>query len=704
MNLQKIQMNICLNFLIRHGKRDKFLSLLLVLVSILSLSASVFSINPPHTIFNDPDYYEPFTQKAAPWKGTTIRLSMAFPEYTGIYRVAGLADAAKGYVEMTKLSSETVPGEMFMPGYTWFNADYGLAPSSFERTGIIIEVPVDYKTEDIPESFRNYVPRGPIVKFEVVKLQKDGVTFTFFNHLPERGEVNIFENTINPQAEDTSPRYTSLVEISHKPNEWIDRRLDVLAFGLLGKAQAIYVMDHMPNGDKPDLVMAHDWTTGMLVAFLRQIAEARGQKPIRTIGKVHNNSFQGLAELWLPRYLGVDSGYYSRGFGTNNGFEHFSQYEGNGIAFLKALYTMSTGVSSVSLNYMRESLDHRFGMSMDPFAQEARDNYRNTGLLNGVDVIDYNPAFPPPGTNFANHFSLSDLTAKQRIKLDVQGLLKVEIDGEIYGIEVNPEAPLVCAFNRLSDQKGFQFLPEAFIELLETTNAQFVIIGDGKKEYKDKLIEIMKAYPGRFFYGSFEQWGAPYERVITFGADASLVPSTFEPSGQTQTKAQSVATIPIGSNVGGLVDSIEDGHTGIIFKLHYEQESGLLDIDKTRRSFLQGFQRFLGVYESAEDLSEMRVNMLKLNHAWKDRVPLFEAEVRYFYENGPRIVRQSGGLPADRVYSPLELLNMLLRAKVSMADEESLLRGLYSISEEMNPVVRDREERAVICSGLFGGI
>src|SRR5690606_35592060 len=49
------------------------------------------------------------------------------------------------------------------------------------------------------------------------------------------------------------------------------------------------------------------------------------------------------------------------------------------------------------------------------------------------------------------------------------------------------------------------------------------------------------------------------------GADAVLVPSRFEPCGLVQRIAQRYGTLPVAHRVGGLVDTIEDGETGVLF-------------------------------------------------------------------------------------------------------------------------------------------
>jgi starch synthase len=50
------------------------------------------------------------------------------------------------------------------------------------------------------------------------------------------------------------------------------------------------------------------------------------------------------------------------------------------------------------------------------------------------------------------------------------------------------------------------------------------------------------------------------------GADMFLMPSLYEPCGLTQMRAQRYGALPIGRQVGGLADTIEDGTTGFLFE------------------------------------------------------------------------------------------------------------------------------------------
>jgi glycogen synthase len=60
-------------------------------------------------------------------------------------------------------------------------------------------------------------------------------------------------------------------------------------------------------------------------------------------------------------------------------------------------------------------------------------------------------------------------------------------------------------------------------------------------------------------------WDASLSRRIYAGADVLLVPSRFEPCGLVQLLAQHYGALPVAHGVGGLIDTIVDGQTGVLF-------------------------------------------------------------------------------------------------------------------------------------------
>src|SRR5437667_7746978 len=100
-------------------------------------------------------------------------------------------------------------------------------------------------------------------------------------------------------------------------------------------------------------------------------------------------------------------------------------------------------------------------------------------------------------------------------------------------------------------------------DLLGKTDAQFIFLGAGEHRYHAALTELAAAAPDRvaveFAFTDHLEHG------LLAGADLLLMPSLYEPCGLTQMRAQRYGTIPVARRVGGLLDSIVDGETGVLF-------------------------------------------------------------------------------------------------------------------------------------------
>jgi hypothetical protein len=68
-----------------------------------------------------------------------------------------------------------------------------------------------------------------------------------------------------------------------------------------------------------------------------------------------------------------------------------------------------------------------------------------------------------------------------------------------------------------------------------------------------------------FAVGIAGGFASPLAAELLAGADLLLMPSLYEPCGLTQMRAQRYGAIPVARRVGGLLDSIVDGETGVLF-------------------------------------------------------------------------------------------------------------------------------------------
>ena len=103
-------------------------------------------------------------------------------------------------------------------------------------------------------------------------------------------------------------------------------------------------------------------------------------------------------------------------------------------------------------------------------------------------------------------------------------------------------------------------MKEGVDNVMEYSNAQFVVLGSGDLEYENYFKWMQEKYPGRFVMclGFVPE----LSRKIYAGADIFLMPSKSEPCGLSQMIALRYGTIPVVRETGGLKDSISDSGDG----------------------------------------------------------------------------------------------------------------------------------------------
>ena len=163
------------------------------------------------------------------------------------------------------------------------------------------------------------------------------------------------------------------------------------------------------------------------------------------------------------------------------------------------------------------------------------------GILNGIDVNDYDPAKDPQ--IYAN-YDPYHLGGKETCKAELQKEL---------GLTVDPTVPLVGIISRLSNQKGFDLI-ECVIRELMATGIQLVVLGMGEAKYTNLFSWAESEYPGRLA-ARFAMNHKLAHRIYA-GSDMFLMPSQFEPCGLSQMIAMRYGSVPIARETGGLRDTV----------------------------------------------------------------------------------------------------------------------------------------------------
>lgn len=283
-------------------------------------------------------------------------------------------------------------------------------------------------------------------------------------------------------------------------------------------------------GFSPDILHAHDWHAALLPAYLHSGLRGNDNfRSTRSVFTIHNLNYQGNAGAAAFPLTGLHQRYWAP-----DALEHFGQ-----LNPMKGGIIFADQVTTVSPNYAREIQASALGAGLDGILRSL--SFKLTGILNGIDAGEWDPATDPEIDTAYDCDSLAG-------KVDCKRALLHEA-----GLEYEEKAPLLAVVSRLVDQKGFQNLIPILPALLEG-GAQAVILGSGEPAYEDAFRRIAAAHPDRCRV--WTRFDNPLAHRIYAGADILLMPSIYEPCGLNQMYALRYGTVPLVRLTGGLADSV----------------------------------------------------------------------------------------------------------------------------------------------------
>ena len=361
----------------------------------------------------------------------------------------------------------------------------------------------------IPESFVNEMTH--VLDFEVTlgwrkqycgieKLERDGVTYYFIDNKFYFGRSYIYG-----LGGDEYER-----------------------FGFFCRA----ILNALPALDfQPDVIHAHDWQSGMVPALLKiQYAHLPFYSGIKTMFTIHNLQYQGIFGIReVQDVLGLGDSLW-----TDDQLECF------GCAnYLKAGLVYSDLITTVSPSYAEEIQTAYYGERLDGLLRARK--HEVYGILNGLDVVDYDPSHDE---SIASKFSPEDLSGKAACKEALQKEMNLTVD---------PDIPVIGMVGRLSSQKGLDLVDCVLGEIIDK-NVQLIVLGMGESRYVNLFEWAQDAFKGRVA-SRFDMDSALAHRIYA-GCDMFLMPSQFEPCGLSQMIAMRYGTIPIVRETGGLRDTV----------------------------------------------------------------------------------------------------------------------------------------------------
>ena len=105
--------------------------------------------------------------------------------------------------------------------------------------------------------------------------------------------------------------------------------------------------------------------------------------------------------------------------------------------------------------------------------------------------------------------------------------------------------------------------------------------------------------------------------LVEAGSDFFLMPSLFEPCGLNQMYSQAYGTVPLVSNVGGLVDTVTD------VDAHPETGTGIMFAPK-QEEFDAGLKRALALFADQAHYAAVQHRAMQRDFSWTRAVAGYE--------------------------------------------------------------------------------
>lgn len=291
-------------------------------------------------------------------------------------------------------------------------------------------------------------------------------------------------------------------------------------------------LQHLPAGFECDILHCNDWQTALAPVFLREFYQGLPlYDRVKTVFSIHNVAFQGqFSDTVMEDILGV---------------AHIPaaasqlRCDACSINYMLGALRYADAITTVSPTYANEIQTPEFGEGLDGVLRER--SYALQGILNGIDVADFDPA---TDKRIAANYTVEDRSGKAVCKAKLQ---------EELGLEVRDDRPLMVMVTRLTRQKGLDLVMYALDRIL-AGGVQVAVLGTGDRDYEDGLRYFQDKYPGTM--AARIEFDPALSQRMYAAADMFLMPSKFEPCGLSQIIAMRYGTLPIVRETGGLKDTV----------------------------------------------------------------------------------------------------------------------------------------------------
>jgi len=336
---------------------------------------------------------------------------------------------------------------------------------------------------------------------------------------------------------------------------------------------------------QPDIIHAHDWQTGLIPAYLKtHYANDPFFQKTKTIFTIHNIAYQGIFDYELFPMTNLPPATFSL-----DGFEYWGK-----MNFMKAGINFCDYVNTVSHKYSEEIQTPAYGYGIDGVLRARA--HRLSGILNGVDYSEWNPA---TDTFIAANYSPNDLSGKKLCKKDLLNFF--HLPSELATV------PLIGIVSRLADQKGFDLLEKIMPELMKM-DIGLILLGTGAPKYHKLFKKLARDYPNNV--GIKIGFDNALAHKIEAGSDIFLMPSRYEPCGLNQIYSLKYGTVPVVRATGGLDDTIE--HFDPVTK----QGNGFKFTECKPNPFLESIQSAVKLYHKPKIWQKLIQNGMAADFSW----------------------------------------------------------------------------------------
>lgn len=369
--------------------------------------------------------------------------------------------------------------------------------------------------------------------------------------------------------------------------KWMDTRYEherYIAFSLatLEYAKALNF--------RADIIHSNDWHTAMIPLYIKANYKFDDfWKNTKNVFEIHNLAYQG---VWFEDIL--DFANMRKDIVYNEwGCEHYGR-----VNWMKGAINYSDKVVTVSPKYAEEILGSEFGEGMD-YTLRGHTN-KLLGIVNGIDYDVFNPK---TDKFLIKNYSVNDLNLKKPFTQKEEN--KKYILKE-FGLEYNPQRPLIGLISRLVDQKGLDLVRAAENDL-KNMDADFIFLGSGDKDYENLFIWLSNNTKNIRTYVGYR---ADLANQIYAGSDFFLMPSKFEPCGLSQLIAMRYGSLPIVRATGGLENTV----TGYPM----DNSNGFKFWSYDGNSMKDAIYCALNVYKDLYTMNAMRKSAMQADFSWKE--------------------------------------------------------------------------------------